>query len=136
MKILVIDDDHGYLVAIGRLLKALGHTVSAFNDSEAGLAHFMQHQEDFGLVLTDLDMPHVDGYDVIFRIRKITKNDDIGVPICLMSAYLSPCTVEDAKMAGADRTFQKNQGLEALEQIIADAATIFKSSKRAMCAAT
>lgn len=67
-RFLVVDDDHITVRGMTRLLTDDGHDVSPFTtgaDAVAALA-----RESFDAVLTDLEMPHVDGHAVVRVTRK------------------------------------------------------------------
>lgn len=62
-RILVIDDDLAIRVLLQAVLKRLGFEVALAEDGEAGLA--MLDREGFDLILLDLMMPKVNGYEFI-----------------------------------------------------------------------
>ncbi|HSN69554.1 MAG TPA: response regulator [Thermoanaerobaculia bacterium] len=66
-KILVIDDDLAIRVLLQAVLKRLSFDVRLAEDGEVGLA--LVSNEDFDLVLLDLMMPKVNGYEFIERVR-------------------------------------------------------------------
>ena len=62
-RFLVVDDDPSTVRGMTQLLLADGHTVAPFTagaDAVGALAH-----EPFDVVVTDLEMPVVDGYEVV-----------------------------------------------------------------------
>ena len=69
LNILVVDDDVGTAKALRRLLRALGHTVHIVYSAVEGLELASQLKPD--LILHDLLMPKLDGYEAARRIRKI-----------------------------------------------------------------
>ncbi|HEU5163372.1 MAG TPA: response regulator [Thermoanaerobaculia bacterium] len=66
-KILVIDDDLAIRVLLQAVLKRLAFDVRLAEDGEIGLS--LVSKEDFDLVLLDLMMPKVNGYEFIERVR-------------------------------------------------------------------
>jgi len=66
-KILVIDDVVGVRKTIAAILRRAGHDVTEAPDGENGLATARTLQPD--VVVTDLLMPHVDGVEVIDRLK-------------------------------------------------------------------
>jgi CheY-like chemotaxis protein len=62
--ILVIDDDDGTRAIVRRVLVEEGYVVLEAADGEAGLRLIEHHKGPLDLVLTDIDMPHVDGITV------------------------------------------------------------------------
>ena len=67
MKVLVIDDSRAIVNITEMILTDLGHNVMAAFDGIEGMRLFDNH--DFDLVITDLDMPGINGNEVAFRIR-------------------------------------------------------------------
>jgi putative two-component system response regulator len=67
MKILVAEDERVTQRSLQRQLEKLGHEVSTVPDGAAAWAHFQN--EPFDIVVTDWDMPELDGRELIRRIR-------------------------------------------------------------------
>ena len=65
--VLVIDDDEASRTLVKRMLDGVGHQVEEALDGAEGLRLFGEHPPD--LVLTDINMPGLDGHDVIEAIR-------------------------------------------------------------------
>jgi CheY-like chemotaxis protein len=64
--------------------------------------------QDFDVILMDLQMPGMDGYEAMRRIRAIEA--DAGrerTPIIVVSAHVRPHEVAEAKLAGADHHLAK-----------------------------
>lgn len=78
-KVLVVDDEKNIVEIIAFNLKKEGYEVLKAFDGEEGLAIAMEHQPD--LILLDIMMPKMDGYEVCKRIRE--KNN---TPIIMLTA--------------------------------------------------
>ena len=68
-KILVIDDDPGIRRGLALILKAEGYRVTEAENGRAGLD--LASDESPDLVLCDVSMPEMDGYEVVERLRRI-----------------------------------------------------------------
>ena len=79
MEILVVDDDRPGLKLISFLLREEGYVVSTAQDGQTALKVIQQKPPD--LVILDVMMPHIDGFEVCRRIRKMAK-----IPIIFLSA--------------------------------------------------
>lgn len=81
-KILIVDDRPENLLTLENLLDEPGLEIIRANSGEEALAHTLDH--DFALVLLDVQMPGMDGYEVaeLMRGNKKTKN----IPIIFVTA--------------------------------------------------
>lgn len=79
MKILVVDDDRPSLKLISFVLREEGYVASTAQDGQTALKIIQKRCPD--LVILDVMMPHIDGFEVCRRIRKMAK-----IPIIFLSA--------------------------------------------------
>mgnify|MGYP001819511329 CR=1 FL=1 len=70
-RILVVDDEAGIRELVGTYLRNEGYTVDEAVDGESALDCFREHEPD--LVVLDLRLPGIDGYDVLREIRRDSK---------------------------------------------------------------
>jgi pilus assembly protein CpaE len=91
-KILIIDDDVDTLRLVGLMLQRQGYEVSAASNGTQGLAKALEDRPD--LILLDVMMPDMDGYEVARRLRKNPAT--VTVPILMFTAK----TQLDDKVAG------------------------------------
>ena len=98
MKILVVDDSPTIRAALRSLLERMGHTVVEANDG--GEALRMYRQDRPGLVLIDVVMPVMDGYESARHMRE-TKADE-WVPIIFLSSKEADQDLDRAIEAGGD----------------------------------
>jgi len=78
-RVLVIDDDEEHRTLITAMLSGAGHEVEAALDGTEGLRMFGKSAPD--VVVTDINMPGLDGHDVISALR----THDALVPIIAIS---------------------------------------------------
>ena len=90
-KILVIDDDPKLTQQLDRSLSGDGHEVQVVRDARDGLRHAYAFQP--GLVLLDILVPGVNGWDLLRRMRELS-----DVPVIILSAIDN----EDDKVRGFD----------------------------------
>ncbi|KAF0206901.1 MAG: response regulator [Actinomycetota bacterium] len=76
-KILVADDNLQIRMLVGAALRSLGHEIIEAVDGEAALATAIQMQPD--LVLLDVNMPKLDGFEVLAFLRKRPETADVKV---------------------------------------------------------
>ena len=91
-KILIIDDDLDTLRLVGLMLQRQGYQIAAATNGQQGLEKAFEENPD--LILLDIMMPDMDGYEVTRRIRATPQVADI--PILMFTAK----TQLDDKVAG------------------------------------
>lgn len=94
-RILIIDDDDAVTELFSLLLKVHGYEVLTANDGVTGIQRIEQERPD--LVLLDLMMPEMDGWQVCERVRQFSR-----VPIIVISALDHPAMIARALDSGAD----------------------------------
>ncbi len=67
-KILIVDDDVDTLRLVGLMLQRQGYQITAATNGEQGLAKAFEERPD--VILLDVMMPDMDGYEVTRRLRK------------------------------------------------------------------
>ena len=112
MKILVVDDDLGWLKSMQRRLAAQGYEVLACHDpQEVG---GILTRERPALVLTDVVMPGLNGCELSRRIIEA----GLLTQIVLMTGHVLPINVVDAFVAGASDYWPKTGKFEELLEVI------------------
>lgn len=81
-KILIIDDDVDTLRLVGLMLQRQGYQISAASNGSEGLAKALQERPD--LILLDVMMPDMDGYEVTRRLRRNPAT--LTIPILMFTA--------------------------------------------------
>lgn len=81
-KILIVDDDVDTLRLVGLMLQRQGYEISAASNGSQGLAKALEERPD--LILLDVMMPDMDGYEVTRRLRKNPVT--VAIPILMFTA--------------------------------------------------
>lgn len=102
-KILVVDDIYENLLLLETVLEKDGYEVSLVEDSQTGLRMVEESPPD--LILLDVMMPELDGYEFTRRVRK-NPNMRQYIPILLITAHYASSVVEGLD-AGADDFIRK-----------------------------
>ncbi|WP_413700755.1 response regulator [Psychromonas sp. KJ10-10] len=105
-----------------KLLRRLFNTVIEANDGKEGLSKFITHAP--GLVITDIQMPNMNGLELIREIRKV---DDI-TPIIVFSADIKEDFLLDTIKELINGTINKPTTDQNLSRIIAQALSIDKNN--------
>jgi CheY-like chemotaxis protein len=111
LRILVVDDVKANRDVAGALLVSLGHTVAFASGGAEALEKLPTEQ--FDLVLMDLQMPQMDGFETARAIRAMST--PLGrVPIFALTASVMPDQIAAAREAGMDGHIGKPLSREAL----------------------
>lgn len=94
-KILVVDDESQIIRVMRQILSAHSYEIRTASDGESGFELFNDFQPD--LVITDLQMPNVNGLELCQKIRKVS-----DVPIVILSVKNDEKTIVEALDFGAD----------------------------------
>jgi PAS domain S-box-containing protein len=95
-RILVVDDDQNAATALDLLLRQDGFMTSIALDGKAALAEARRTRLD--VVLTDMDMPGIDGAELCRRLRAI----DADLPVIVTTAHSGTQSVLASLRAGAE----------------------------------
>ncbi len=110
-KILLCDDEESLCRSLGRVLRAAGHEVVAQN-GEQGLARL--REERFDLILTDIRMPEVSGFEILAAARLHAP----GTPVIAMSGSAEIPDAVRAMHAGARDFLIKPFETRTLEEAV------------------
>ncbi len=95
--ILTVDDSPSLRMAIRIALTGAGYNVAEAGDGKEGLDKAVSTQ--FDMIVTDLNMPVMDGLTMIRELRKLP--DQAGVPIIFLTTESDDAMKQDARAAGA-----------------------------------
>lgn len=99
MKALVIDDTLTSAMLVGHQLRKMGIEPVIARDGLSGVEMFKEHRPD--LVLLDVMMPGIDGYEVAKRIRQLERDGE-WTPIIFVSGRNAEEDIERAIAVGGD----------------------------------
>jgi chemotaxis protein histidine kinase CheA len=115
LKVLLVDDSPIARATESALVRALGHTVEEAQDGEEALTR-MQAQT-YDLILTDVQMPKLDGFALTRRLKGDPRF--ARLPVVILSSLASPEDKRRGVDAGADAYLVKGElGVESLAQTI------------------
>ncbi len=104
-KILVVEDDQILRITLTELLRLEGFAVVTARDGDEGYLQAVTHQPD--LVITDLNMPILDGVELVRLLRR-QRGKMSGVPIIALSANLNDYHLNEKMNSGIDRFIDKS----------------------------
>ena len=109
-KILVVEDDHLSLKNLRRFLREEGYQVECAGNGNEALT--LLEKDKFDLVLSDISMPGIDGYELLTHVR----SDFPSMPVILMTGNFS--LGAPTSCSGANAFFLKPLDLEKLSHKI------------------
>ena len=97
LSILLVDDDEFILETMAHFLKRRAKNVAVASNGKLALEKF--RNESFDVIVSDIEMPEIDGYELYETVRKENRE----VPFIFLSGH----TVGDVKEALKDQTLFK-----------------------------
>src|SRR5512133_947659 len=119
ISVLVVDDEPGIAALCKRILSRAGYDVTSLTDPRAAIEHLQENRVD--LLVVDIRMPEVDGFDVISRTQMVQPD----VATLVMTGFGTVETAIRALRQGVDglllKPFNKSEELlQAVQQALAD----------------
>jgi len=111
-RLLLVDDEHDFIDVIATRLEAKGYDIIKAFDGKKGLEK--AHTEKPDLVILDVMMPELNGYDVCRKLKVDSKFSNI--PIILLTAKFQPSDIDFGKEMGADAYLTKPVELDVLTE--------------------
>ncbi|MCL4302713.1 MAG: response regulator [Anaerolineae bacterium] len=126
IRILYAEDTEVIRNIMAQTLEIYGYTVATAKNGQEGVEMALQWEPD--LILMDLRMPVMDGYQAIQAIKVNPKTRHI--PVFVISAWSSKREQDQAKAAGADAFFVKPTEMKRLDEAIKAAVTASTSAPK------
>lgn len=118
-KILVVDDSLAWLHLARKILTAGGYQVHACEHPPDALSLFQENSQQFDLVITDLQMPCLDGIELAGELLKI----NAALPVVLTSAAQIEMTSENLQALGIrdflTKPWERERLFSILQQVLA-----------------
>lgn len=108
--VLYIDDDEAIVFLTTRVLERLGYSVAGFTDPEIALQTFRTTPDAFDIVVTDLSMPGMSGFDLTEAMHAIRPD----IKILMTSGYVRPEDRDTARDRGVHDLILKPNTVEEL----------------------
>ena len=123
LKILLTDDNMDTRLLYKMGFEMMGHEVHLAGDGREAVAAVQEH--DFDVVVMDLEMPIMNGWDAIAAIRVMEKGRNL--PIVILSAYFTVAYEERVQREKVDMVLSKpimpNELGRLLEKLVASKST-------------
>jgi len=113
-RILVVDDNVDAATSLGRLLSLLGYDTGVVNDGVSAIAEVTRFVPQ--VVLLDLGMPGMDGFETAYRIRQCEHGQDIS--LIAVTGWGQDSDRQRTEAAGFVAHLTKPVNLDQLEQLL------------------
>jgi signal transduction histidine kinase/CheY-like chemotaxis protein len=108
VRLLVAEDDEDNRFLIQAYLESYGFEISFAENGISALEQYKSRRAHFDLVITDIQMPRMDGFELIQKIRDWEKSQNLRrLPIIALTADAQPEQVENVKRLGCDEYLKK-----------------------------
>ena len=114
MKILIVDDSSTMRRIIGNVVQQLGVSKDDFDEAEDGVIAWklFQENDNYDVVLTDWNMPNMNGLELVKTIRSVNKT----IPIVMITTEGGKGEVITALKAGVNNYIVKPFSAEILKE--------------------
>jgi GAF domain-containing protein/CheY-like chemotaxis protein len=113
---LVVDDEPPVRAVIGDILESAGHSVVTLGDGGEAITRF--NAEAFDLVVTDLAMPRVSGWQVARAVKQVAPQ----VPVFLVTGFGVELSPEERRTHGVDVVLVKPLQIQEILDAVAEVA--------------
>ena len=112
---LIVDDSEDTIAMLDQLLKISGANVTSATNGADALR--IASEREFDVILSDISMPEMDGFEFLHRLRQINGRQD--VPVVAITGFGRTGDVERARAAGFYSHLTKPLNLDALADVLA-----------------
>lgn len=117
-KILIVEDEESLLKLESILLSSKGYSVVGVMDGKSALEEVSTNRPD--LIVLDIMLPEMDGFEVCRHIKENPSSKDI--PVVMLTAKKSNSDVERGKLCGAEayitKPFKSAKVIEVIEGLL------------------
>ncbi|HXI53007.1 MAG TPA: ATP-binding protein [Candidatus Saccharimonadales bacterium] len=113
-RILYLDDEGPLVVIATRMFERLGYRVEGYTRPAEALHAFKAQPDEFDVVITDLHMPGVSGFDIAEELKKVRPD----IHVILSSGHLTEDLVERARRCGIRHVLRKPNSIQELSQSV------------------
>ncbi|MFZ6017674.1 MAG: response regulator [Nitrospirota bacterium] len=113
-KILIVDDNRDSRELIVKILKGRGYQIIEAIDGEEALEKVVAERPD--LILMDISIPKIDGYEVTRRLK--AQEEFKGIPVVALTAHAMKGDREKALEAGCEGYISKPINVRELPELI------------------
>ena len=117
-RVLIVDDNATVRSLSRKVVEDLGFEASEAEDGQAG--YELAEKEQFQLVLSDINMPRMNGIDMIAKLRKLAAYE--RVPMLIITTEAGKDFMQKGKAAGANgwlvKPFRREKLVDLLKKLV------------------
>lgn len=113
MKILIVEDEAFNLIVLEEMIKIFYPDIEVIKAENGQLAYEILKNTDFDLILSDINMPVMDGYELIKKIKEELKLD---IPVIAVTAFAIQGDKEKLLLSGFNNYISKPIDIVELEK--------------------
>ena len=121
--IMVIDDNEFVLETVTEQLADLGHEVGGFTSATEAIEHFSNQPSE--IILTDLGMPEMSGWEVAAKIKEINSR----TIVVLFSGWTIEMEQDELNAKGVDLYLKKPFKTEDLNRVVYQAKNLYEEDR-------
>ena len=110
--ILIVEDEELVAETLSDILELLGYNVTITSNGEEGFKKFKK--EKFELIITDIHMPKLDGFQLVKKIR----SSDKEIPILVLSGFIDSEHIQKILDMGADGYIEKPFTIAKIKSVL------------------
>ena len=118
--ILVVEDIDTNQIIIEDILTKYGAKVKTSNNGFEGYNEYIANSDKYAMILMDIQMPVLDGYEATKMIRSSDRESAAVIPIIAMTANVYAEDVEKTKNCGMNEHIGKPFDIDQIEQVLID----------------
>jgi len=115
-KVLVVDDEEMLRLCVREILNAKGHQVIEAKDGLEAFEIYQKMRIEISLVLMDVRMPRLDGFDATIKIKGI----DPDAKVVLMSGHTNPIPEDVNHVDFIVKPFRARELLSVIQKVLGD----------------
>lgn len=125
LRVLVVDDCRDHVSLLAMLLRLWGHRPLVAYDGPSAIEMTLRHRPD--VVLLDIAMPGMDGWEVARRLRRLPGAG--GGLLVAVTGFGRAADVRRSEEAGIDCHLVKPVELDAFQRVLAQAASLVREDR-------
>ena len=113
--ILIVDDEPANILLLSKILQSNGYTNVMTTDAPLDTV-VLQEEHNYALILLDINMPEITGYEVLKQLREL--DNFLGTKVVATSGDVSPKDIKNALEAGFDDYITKPMRMNDILKVV------------------